>query len=102
RALGDQRLDRLVVVVAVDDRFFEDRRVRGDPPEPVVVDHRLQLAGGDDPAPDVVVPDALAVLLDFDERIAHDRLLPRMGAWPPPRRRSGFAAPARSPTPVGV
>ena len=65
-------LQRLVIVGTASDRFFENRRVGCHPHETVIIDETLELARGDQPSSNVVVPDALSVLLDVEQWIRHD------------------------------
>ena len=58
--LGRQLAEVVVVVVGAQDRLLEDRRVGGDSAQRVFVDKPLQLALGDQRAPDLVEPDAHA------------------------------------------
>src|SRR5437660_12749467 len=55
-------LDGGRVVVAAIDRLFEDGRVRGNSPEPVLRHQTLELAARDQAAPDEVEPHRLPVL----------------------------------------
>ncbi len=55
-----RRRDQLVVIVAVADRLFEDRRVRGDPAQPVIGDQLGQLPGLQQFAADEIEPHRLA------------------------------------------
>src|SRR5262245_10042009 len=67
--LLDQRLQGLVVVYAAGQGFLKDRWIRGDAEQPVALHHLPQLAGDDQAAPDVIVPDALPKFLNCYERI---------------------------------
>ena len=71
RAGFDQRAQGLLVVGAAAQRLLEDSRVGRDAAQPVVLDHRAQITGCDEAAPDVVVPDALAQSPDDKQRILH-------------------------------
>jgi hypothetical protein len=62
-ALGGELADGLVVVDRGADRLLEDRRVGGDAGQAVLVDEAFELPRGDQPAADVVVPDADAEAL---------------------------------------
>ena len=59
-ALAGQLADLLVVVVRAEDRLLEDRRVRGHAAQRVLAHQPLELAAGDQAAPDLVEPDARA------------------------------------------
>jgi hypothetical protein len=68
-ALRDQALDLGVIGVARADRLGEDRRVRGQPAQAVLLDQAAQLAAAHQVARDVVEPDALPLRREGDERI---------------------------------
>src|SRR5262249_59578211 len=60
-----------IVVSALPNRLFKDGWVGGDAAQIVLVDHALKLAGSDQAAPDIVVPDALAALGNLSQSIRH-------------------------------
>ena len=73
----------LVVVVGAGDRLLEDGRVRRHTEQPILFDHPVQAAREQQAAADVVVPDALTVLLDVDQGVAHlhSSAAAGFGAW---------------------
>ena len=58
QALAGERGELLVVVGGAEDRLLEDRRIRGDAAERVLLHHALELAGFDGAPPDLIEPDA--------------------------------------------
>ena len=59
--LGDG-FERVVVLVRIADRLLEDRRVRGDAAQVVLLDHALELALGNEAAGDEVEPYGLTLV----------------------------------------
>ena len=68
----------VVVVRGTGDRLPEDRRVGGQPGDPLAVDQALQLAGIEEAAADEVEPGALALLVQERKRLAHGSGPPRV------------------------
>ena len=67
-ALRDQRSDGGVVVARLDDGLFEDRRIRGDTANALVLDPVAKLAREQEVSTDVVEPDRLAHRMGFEDR----------------------------------
>ena len=65
-------LQRLVVISTAGDRLLKNRRVGCHPHETIIGDETSELARGDQTASNVIVPDALSVLLDVEQWIRHD------------------------------
>ncbi len=57
---GCERLDGLVIVLALCDGLLENRGVGGNAADSVLLDQPLELAGDGRPAPDKIDPDALS------------------------------------------
>ena len=65
---GARRLEEVGIVRAAGDRLLEDGGVGGHPAEAVLLDQPLQLAAGDQAAPDVIEPDRLPEHLERAHR----------------------------------
>ncbi len=78
RSLAYQGFDHRVVIGAPGDGLFENGRIRGHAQQALVLHHLLQLAGSDEPATYIVVPDTLAEFLDRNNRIVHK---PSVWGW---------------------
>ena len=63
--------DHLVIVIAVPDRLLEDRRVGGDPLEPVLLDHLGELAALQKIAADKVEPGRLSEIVQLLQGVWH-------------------------------
>src|SRR5579885_3467249 len=60
-----QLLERVRIVVAAGNRLLEDRRVGSHAPQPVLLDHSLELAARKQVPANVIQPDRLAILLQL-------------------------------------
>ena len=69
--LFDQGPQGLVVIGALGQGLLENRRVGGDSTHPVVLDQGVQLARGNQAASNIVIPDALAEVVDLSQRVFH-------------------------------
>ena len=70
-AHADDRLESLLIVARLGDGLVEDGRVGGHARDAAVGDHTVDLTGTEEPAADVVEPDALAVLDELLRREGH-------------------------------
>ena len=68
-ARGYEGAQSVVVVNGAGDRLVQDRRIRGNAGDGVVVDEALEAAGGDEASAYVIEPGALAVVAQLKQRV---------------------------------
>ncbi len=72
-AVLERLADRAIIFVGTADRLLEDRRIRRDPFDAVIIDQPFQVALDDEAAGQEIQPDRLAVLFECFDGI-HDAL----------------------------
>ena len=67
--LGEHLAQRVIVVGAARDRFFENGRIAGNPADAVLIDQPFEAAARKQIAPDIIQPDRLTLLAQLFQRV---------------------------------